>query len=463
MNFELLSLSRLMYDEKYMKKCLPYLKPEYFHDASERKVFEFISEFVNKYYVAPTKEALAIVLNEAAMPENLFDGAANIINLMSPDESNFEWMCDQTEKWAQDKAIYNAVMQAIGIIEGQDKTLDKNAIPEILSQALAVSFTSDVGHSYFEDAEAQYDFMHDEANKHPFSIDVLNRLTKGGVKDKTLNICFAGINVGKTTFLVQQAAHWLARGKNVLYITLEVAEEEIRNRVDVSLMELNFDQLFALQKTQYMNRVNSLRQMTQGELFVKQFAPGSAHVGHFRHAIKELLIKKGVRPDVIMIDYIGICASSRLPASAKSNTNTYFTSVAEELRGLGVENICPIWTGAQFDRSGQTGDDVDMTNTGLAIGIQATSDFSIAFMMPDEMAAMNQAIGKVLKNRYANKAHFKKFVIGLDNDLQRYFDLDASEQSKLMDPEEQEAYNKASPIPTVPVAVNTNKLSSWSF
>lgn len=272
-------------------------------------------------------------------------------------------------------------------------------------------------------------------------------------------------NCGKTTFLIQQAADWLEAGKNVLYFTLEVAENVIRERIDVCLFDMTFDQLKSLQKNQYVNRVKALRDKTQGELVIKEFPSGSAHIGHFRHVIEELKIKKDFKPDVIIIDYITIAASSKLPANAKGNTNTYYTSVSEEFRSLGVEYDVPVWTAAQFGRAGQSASDVDMTDVGLALGIAATADFMVSFMMPEEMQERNQAIGKVLKNRYANKAHIRKFLIGINNDLQKFYDVDASEQSAVMNNEELAQMNKQ--VKDSPVFDSSNtgstNMSQWSF
>lgn len=459
MNFELLLLSNLLFNEVFLKKVLPHIKPEYFLDSCEREVFKLIHDFTYKYKNAPTKEALAVTVADNVASEGMFNGVVSVMEKLQPDVSNIEWLLDKTEGWAQEKAVYNAIMKSIAITDGTDKTLDKNAIPSLLTQALAVSFKSYVGHSYFDQAEEQYDYYHSDLTKFAFDIDILNKVTKGGVPNKTLNIVQAGINVGKTTFLIHQACHWLLKGKNVAVFTMEVAENVYRERIDCCIMDLTFDQVHALEKTQYLGRVNKVRQKTMGELYIKEFPAGGAHVGHFRHALEEMRIKKGFVPDVIIIDYLTICASSTLPASAKGNTNTYFTAVAEEMRGFAKENDCPVWTAAQFDRGGQTSTDVTMGNVGLALGIAATADFMVVFMQPDELASQNQAIGKILKNRYANKSMFKNFIIGIDNDKQKFYDVDSRIQSNVMTKEEQTVYESI----TKPAIGQGSDPASWNF
>lgn len=458
--FERICLQSLVNIFPYTKKVLPHIQPDYFGDDAERHVFEMIKEYVGKYNVAPTKEALAIVLSDTQMNEMLFERVKEVVqDLDMPMTQDVKFLVDKTESWAQERALYNAVTKSITIIEGGDKKFDKNAIPSILQQALAVAFDSNIGHDYFADAEKQWDYINSDDTRFPFSMDTMNRVTKGGVGKKTLNIVGMGINVGKTTWLIDQAAHWLEQGKNVLYFTLEVAENVIRLRSDVRLMGVDFDKLTAFEKLNYMNRIGTLRGKTQGDFIIKEFPSGTAHVGHMRHVIEELALKKGFRPDVICVDYLTIMASAKLPGAAKSNSNTYFTSVAEELRGLAVECDVPIWTAMQFGRAGQTSEDVDMTDVALAIGIAATADFMIAFMQPEEMAEQNKVIGKILKNRYANKSKIGKFLLGLDNDLQKFYDLALDQQKTVMTEDEAKAFNNVS----TPKPNEASNMSTWTF
>lgn len=458
--FERICLQSLVNIFPYTKKVLPHINPEYFGDEAERVVFNMIKGYVGKYNVPPTKEALAIILSDTPMNEMLFERTKEVIqDLDAPMTQDIKFLTDKTEQWAQERALINAVTRSISIIDGTDKKLDKNAIPGILTEALGVSFDSSIGHDYFADAEKQWEYINADDTRFAFAQDTLNRVTKGGVGKKTLNIVQAGINVGKTTFLIDQAAHWLEQGKNVVYFTLEVAENVIRLRSDVRLMGLEFDGISSLGKTDFTGRVNNLRNKTKGEFIIKEFPTGTAHVGHFRHVLDELKMKKGFSPDVIIVDYLTIMASSKLPASAKSNSNTYFTSVAEELRGLGVEYDVPIWTATQFGRSGQTADDVDMTDLALAIGIANTADFMVAFMQPEQMAKDDRVIGKVLKNRYANKSKIGKFIMGLNNDLQKLYDVSMAVQAELMDEDEQAAFKGVE----APKPNEASNLTTWKF
>lgn len=439
MSFEILALDALINLDAYSKRVAVHLKEDYFEDNSAREVFKLIKSFIGKYSKLPTKESLLIMLSEAKMPEQMYAEASNIVMEFGQTEKPLDpdFMFDETEKWAKERALFNAINASIGIMNGDNKTLDKHSIPELVTNALAVSFDTSIGHDYFADVELQWEYYSDPGERFPFDSDMMNRLTKGGVKKKTLNIVQMGINVGKTTWLIQQSGEWLNRGKNVVYFTMEVAEEVIRERTDVNLMEIDFDKLHALEKQQYLNRVQKLREMTQGTLIIKEFAANTAHVGHFRHVLKELILKKGVKVDMIVVDHLTLVASSRLPSSAANNSNQYYTAVAEELRGLAVEFGVPLWTASQFTRTGQNGNkEIGIDDTGLAIGIPATADFMIAFMQPEEMAPQNKIIGKVLKNRYAGKHKIGKFVMGSDPDLQCFFDVNLNEQKTVMSEEE---------------------------
>ncbi len=451
-------INALMFNERYCRAVLPHIKKEYFPEAYQQEVFDLIFNYVNKYNNIPTKEALMVEMSEKKMSEGIYEDAVKLVQYAENSGSEYDWLMDTTEKWAQDRAIYNGIMRSINIIDGKDKHLDKGAIPSMLSEALSVCFDTRLGHDYFEDAEAQWEYYRNPQNKIAFSLDIMNMVTKGGVTRKTLNVVMAGINVGKTTWLINMAKSYLLQGLNVVYFSLEIGEDTITERSDVSMMEMRFDEMRALEKTPYLNRIKKIQEKTSGRFNIKEYPPGSIHVGHLRHYLNELKLKKNFKVDVIIVDYITLLASAHLPKSSKSDTNSYFTSVAEELRALAKEYNAILWTAAQFNRGGQDADDVGMGDTGLSIGIQATSDFTVAFMAPEEIAKLGKALGKVLKNRYANKMAIGKFLIGLDNDKQAFSDLDESEQRAVMEKDELEALEKIKkPTPL------SNKATDWQF
>lgn len=445
MSFEHVILSNLIHNEQYTRAILPFLKSEYFSDMGEKTVFEKIREFVSKYSLPPSKEALAINISNSNLNEGLFEETIEIVKSLEPDDNHFKWLYDETEQFCKKRALYNAIYSSIDIAEGNTKDSDPNVIPGMLMDALSVTFNSSVGHDYWEDSEGYYDRKHSEDARCPFSIEILNKVTKGGIKQKTLNVVLAPINGGKSIHLIQQAADWLLRGKQVLYISMEMDEDTCRERIDVVSMDGTFDSVFAMNKKQYMDRVNAIKQKTSGKLMVKEFPAGSAHVGHFRHLLQELRIKKNFVPDMICIDYLTICASSKLPASSKSNTNTYFGSVAEELRAFAQECGIPIWTAVQFDRATQGASDAGMANVSLAIGIAATADFMFAILTPEELVARGQVIGKILKNRYSS--YKGKFILGLNPDKQKYYEIDS--QSSGLSEDELRDLGLPTDIPTV--------------
>lgn len=461
MAIENVILSGLVYNEPYLRKVIPYLSEEYFTDSAERTVFELIREYVTKYNVCPTKEALALMLNDMPLGEKIFTNSLQVLTELSDEGNNLEWMVDSTEAWCRDSAIRNAVQSSIEIINGDDKERDKNIIPQLLSEALAVSFDVHLGISYFDKAEEQYDYMHSDVTKFPFDVEILNRVTKGGIprNQGTLNLFMMPINGGKTVCLINQAATWLAGGRNVVYFTMEVAEQVIRERTDARMFGVTFDQLHALQKTQYVNRIHALRKVTDGELIIKEFPPSSVHIGHFRHFLKELKIKKNFVPDVIIVDQLTNCLSSRLKSDMKGNSNLFYTAVAEELRSLGMEFRCPVWSVLQYGRAGQTNDDVDITDTALSIGIQGVSDFTLAGMIPEELIKQNRSLWKVVKNRYNNRNKLSKFVMGLDYDKQLIFDVDMSEQAAIMSEEDMELLGAQS----TPKIGHGSSVADWKF
>lgn len=423
MAFQKIILNNLVYNEKFCRKITPFLKTEWMPSQEEQIVFDHIKDFMSNYNATPTKEALAIMVGNSPLSEGLFESTMDVVQDIAPDNTNIDWLFDQTEEWAKERAVFLGLYKALDIAEGKDKNLDKNAIPTILSEALATSFDVNLGHSYFKNAEEHYDTIHDVENKKPFHMDVFNTITKNGVKKATLNIICAPINCGKSIWLVQQAAEWLVDGKNVLIISMEMDEASYRERIDCTILDKSFDEVFAMEKSLYLNNVSKIRSKTQGELFIKEYGSGTAHVGHFRHLIQELKIKEDFVPDVILIDYLTIMASAKLPASAKGNTNTYFGSVAEEVRAFGKEVGVPIWTALQLDRGTQGASDAGMGNIALAIAIAATADFMFVVLEPPEFMERGQVICKVIKNRYSSYKG-TKFLIGKSGDKQKFYEID---------------------------------------
>jgi len=433
-------ISSLLFDKDYSRKVLPYLKDEYFSDESNRVLFGHIRSFNARYNCAPTKEALVLLLEDSTLNEKLYEGCIETVAEVEASATPTEFMVDSTEKWVKDRAVFLALTECVQIAEGMSKGMTKECIPDILQQALAVHFDTYLGHDYFEHASQHYDAMHEDVIKFKFAQDILNKATRGGIPNKTLNIVQAGINVGKTTFMIDQAAHWVSQGKNVIYFSAEVAENVIRHRADVNFFDISFDELEKLDKQTYLNRVTSLKQKTSGKLIIKEYPSGSASAANFMHDIQEIKMKTGIEFDMVCVDYLGEIISSTLPMSAMSNTNTYYTQIARELRAMAFRLDLPVWTAAQFGRLGQASKDVDMTDIADAIGIARVADFMIALLQPDELAELNQVIGKILKNRYANKAKLRRFLMGVDNDRQKFYDVDQAnvkEEFKKLPPEAQ--------------------------
>ena len=462
MPFQRVIINNLVTNERYTRAVLPFLSPEYFGEEAIRVVFEKINEFVTKYNVPPTKEALAINIANSNMNEHIFEDVMSLVQGIEKDDNDYGWLIAETEQHCKRQALYNAMARAIDIADGNNKDVDPNMIPGMLMEALSVSFDTHVGHDYWEDAEDHWTQLHSPQNRHPFSIDILNQVSKGGVKDKTLNVVLAPINGGKSVHLIQQAADWLVRGEDVLYISMEMDETTCRERIDVVTMDMTFDTVMALEKSQYLNRINDIKKKTQGKLMVKEYPAGTAHVGHFRHLLQELRIKKQFIPKMICIDYLTICASSKLPASAKGNTNTYYTSVAEELRAFAQEMGIPIWTAVQFDRATQGASDAGLGNVGLAIGIAATADFMFAILIPDELAKSGQVIGKIVKNRYSS--YKGKFLLGLNPDKQIFYGID---QAAALSQEELAELGLSNIIPpgSTPISKKTtdDAVKDWNF
>ena len=434
MNLEVTILSNLVYSEKYTRKVLPFLKSEYFTAREHKIIFLEIHEYVSQYDALPSLNALGIECQERTdLTEEQFKDVIGVLNVLSDDISDHDWLLDATEKWCQERAIYLSLMESVKIADGQDSKKDKGAIPQILSEALGVSFDQHVGHDYVSDAEARYDFYHRKEDKIPFDLSLFNKITKGGLPNKTLNIALAGTGVGKSLFMCHVASGALLQNKNVLYVTLEMAEERIAERIDENLLNLDNESLNQLPKMMYETKVQKLAAKTQGKLIIKEYPTASAHAGHFRALLNELALKKDFRPDIIFIDYLNICASSRYRAGGNVNSYSYIKSIAEELRGLAVEANVPIVSATQTTRSGFASSDVDLTDTSESFGLPATADLMFALISTEELEQMNQIMVKQLKNRYNDPTVNKRFVVGLDRSKMRLYDVEQSAQDSLTD------------------------------
>ena len=424
-----------MSEEEFARTTGPFLKSDYFHDRPERLLFDQIESFITKYNDLPTTEALVIELgNDVDISESDFESARNILDTFKSDyeKPSYEWLIEQTEQFCQDKAVYNAVMESIQILDGkQDKT--KESIPEILSDALAISFDTNVGHDYLEDSDKRFDFYHKRENHVPFDLEYFNNITNGGICDKTLNVLMAGPGVGKTLAMCHFAASYLAQGKNVLYITLEMAEERISERIDANLLNVSLNDLYDLPKSSYDSKIKKLREKTVGKLIVKEFPTAQAGVGHFRHLFNELNLKKSFVPDVLVVDYINICTSSRFKPGTNVNSYTYIKSIAEEMRGFAIERKVPIITATQVNREGYGSSDIGMENTAESFGLPATADLFLAIITSEELESLNQLMIKQLKNRYNDPTVNRRFVVGVDRAKMRLYDVDQSAQQDVSD------------------------------
>jgi len=437
MNLERAIFNNLLNNETYARKTIPFLSPDYFHNRNDKVVFELIDSYVGKYNAFPTKEALLVDLNNRDnISEDQFKECKEIIEDIpnqSDQLSNVDWLVDQTEKFCQDKAIYNAIMKSIQIMDDKTGKLAKGSIPQLLSDALAVSFDTSIGHDFVEDSESRFEFYHRKEERLPFDIDYLNKITRGGLPRKTLNILLAGTGVGKTLAMCHFAASYYASGKNVLYITMEMAEEKIAERIDANLLNTPLDELYMLPKETYDKRIAKLKEKTPGRLIVKEYPTSTAGAANFRHLLNELKIKKNFIPDVVFIDYLNICASSRMKQGANVNSYTYIKAIAEELRGLAVEFNVPIISATQTTRGGYDSSDVGLTDTSESFGLPATADFMVALIATDELKALNQMMVKQLKNRYADPEMYKRFVVGVDRSKMRLYDCEQSAQDDIVD------------------------------
>ena len=434
-------LRNLVHDEDYLRKVVPFIEPDYFSDRSDRLVFESIAEFVVKYDKPATQEILSIELeNNTNVTEEEYKQIKQFISDLSPAPVNIEWLMETTEKWCRDKAIYLALMESIKIADGQHEKKGRDAIPSILSDALAVSFDNHIGHDYLNDYEARYESYHRQEDRIPLDLEYFNKITKGGLPNKTLNIVLAGTGVGKSLFMCHVASSVLLQGRNVLYITAEMAEEKIAERIDANLLNVNVQELVDLPKVMFENKVNNLAKKTQGQLIIKEYPTATAHVGHFRALLNELALKKSFKPDIIFVDYLNICASSRYKGSSNINSYTIVKSIAEELRGLAVEAKVPIVSATQTTRSGYGSSDVDLTDTSESFGLPATADLMFALISTEELEQLGQIMVKQLKNRYNDLSVFKRFIVGIDRAKMRLYDCEQTAQDNIMDSGQDEQY-----------------------
>ena len=438
MSVEKKILKHLLNDDAYTRKILPFLSGDYFSDHSEKVIYEEIHKYITKYNNLPTVEALTIEIdgrsNLSGDQHKKVTGLLDELNVTEFDTRDGVWLLDATEKFCQEKAIYNAIMESIQILdESGNSKKEKGAIPNILSDALAISFDNHVGHDFIDDAETRYEFYHTVEKRIPFDLDYLNRITKGGLPEKTLNIILAGTGVGKSMFMCHCAAANLSIGKNVLYITLEMAEERIAERIDANLMNVDIDKLMALPKESYLKKIERLKEKTLGRLIIKEYPTASANVTHFKHLLNELKLKRQFVPDIIYIDYLNICASSRMRQGANVNSYSFIKAIAEELRGLAVEHKVPVISATQTTRGGYSNSDVDITDTSESFGLPATADFMIALIATEELTDLNQMMVKQLKNRYNNPDTNKRFMIGVDKAKMKLYDVEQTAQNHIHD------------------------------
>ena len=435
MRIEQLVLKHLINNEDYARKTIPFLQKEYFTDSNEQIVFEKIKTFIASYNSIPSREALAIEIdNDKTINDEQFKSCGKVIDELTVEEApDLQWLLDRTEKFCQEKAVYNAIMESIQIIDGKDKKSNSGTIPTILSDALSVSFDNHIGHDFLDDADKRYDFYHKVEDKVPFDIDLMNIITKGGLSKKSLNIILAGTGVGKSLAMCHWAANNLTEGKNVLYITLEMAEERIAERIDANLLNVPLDDLGNLSEDLYKKKINRVRKETAGKLIIKEYPTASAGTGHFRHLLNELSMKRNFKPDIIYIDYLNIALSMRIKPGAQVNSYSYIKAIAEELRGLAVERDVPIVSATQTTRKGFTNSDPGLEDTSESFGLPATADFMIAMVSSDDLQAQGCVMFKQLKNRYSDPVQNKKFKVGVDRSKMRLYDVELEHQDLIQD------------------------------
>ena len=439
---ETLILRNLLHNEEYLRKAVPFIKSEYFEDIYQKIVFEEILNFVNEYNQPATKEVLCIEVEKRQdINDTSFSEITKLISYLDDVPTDYSWLLDTTEKWCRDRAIYLALMESIALADGNDKEKNRDAIPGILSDALAVSFDTHIGHDYLLDYEERYESYHRKEDTIPFDLEYFNKITKGGLPNKTLNIALAGTGVGKSLFMCHMAASCLLSGKNVLYITMEMAEEKIAERIDANLLNVNIQEITDLPKQMFESKVANLADKTQGTLIIKEYPTASAHSGHFTALLNELALKKSFRPDIIFIDYLNICASSRYRGNSNVNSYSYIKAIAEELRGLACEANVPIVSATQTTRSGYGSSDVELTDTSESFGLPATADLMFALISTEELESLGQILVKQLKNRYNDANLCKRFVIGIDRSKMRLYDCEQTAQDDILDSGKEEEYN----------------------
>ena len=439
---ELTILRNLVFNEDYARKVIPFIQPEYYEQRVEKIVFEEIVEFIVKYGSSITIEALNIEIdNRRDLTESENKEIVELLSKLNDSPVDKRWILDTTEKWCRDRAIYLALMESIHIADGKDDKKGRDAIPSILSDALAVSFDNNIGHDYLQNYEERYEFYHRKEDKIEFDLEYFNKITKGGLPNKTLNIALAGTGVGKSLFMCHVASSALLQNRNVLYITLEMAEERIAERIDANLLNVPIQQLIDLPRSAFEKKVNGIAKKTQGTLVIKEYPTASAHSGHFKALLNELALKKSFRPDIIFIDYLNICSSSRFKSGSNINSYTLVKSIAEELRGLAVEFNVPIMSATQTTRSGFGSSDVELTDTSESFGLPATADLMFALISTEELEGLGQIMVKQLKNRYNDPTIFKRFVVGIDRAKMRLYDVEQSAQNDILDSGKEEEYN----------------------
>ena len=428
------ALRNLIHNEEYSRKVLPFIKEDYFSDRLERLLFKEIYRFITKFNALPTKEALSIEINDSKdITEDEYKKITDIIATLNPEKINLDWLVETTEKFCKDRAIHNAILGGIQIIDGKDKKHTPEYLPEMLSDALSVSFDQKVGHDYLAETKERFDFYKKKEERLELDLDFFNKITRGGIPSKTLNICLAGTGVGKTMFMTHLASSILLQNKNVLYITMEMAEERIAERIDANLLNVGMSDLEELPYSMYETKINKLQSKTTGKLIIKEYPTASAHTGHFRALVKELALKKSFKPDIVFVDYLNICASARFKAGANVNSYTYIKAIAEELRGMAVENDIPIFSATQTTRGGFVSSDVGLEDTSESFGLPATADFMFALISSEELDDKNQIMVKQLKNRYNDPTVNRKFILGVDRSKMRFYDVEQTAQTDLVD------------------------------
>ncbi len=439
---EFLILRNLLYNEEYIRKVIPFIRSEYFEDHNQKVIFEEIGKFIVDYKQPATKEVLCIEIEKRQdINDTSFKEITTLITNLEDEPTEFDWLVNTTEKWCRDRAIYLALMESIQKADGKDDEGSRDDIPRILSDALSVSFDTHIGHDYLLDYEERYESYHRKEEKISFDLEYFNKITKGGLPNKTLNVALAGTGVGKSLFMCHVASSALLQGKNVLYITLEMAEEKIAERIDANLLNVNIQDITDLPKPMFDSKVTNLAKKTQGTLIIKEYPTASAHSGHFKALLQELALKKSFRPDIIFIDYLNICASSRYRGNSTVNSYSYIKAIAEELRGLAVEANLPIVSATQTTRSGYGSSDVELTDTSESFGLPATADLMFALISTDDLEPLGQIVVKQLKNRYNDPTVNKRFIVGIDRAKMRLYDCEQSAQEDIVDSGKEEEYN----------------------